>query len=342
MSTTTYTRTLPTPTVSTAMVPATTVPTASQKVFKITELLEMIIYKIRDQPDIMINKQRVSKNWKAVIKGSTIIQEFLFQKGIISPAVTKLYCSDMNYRKNFHLYRILPDMFSMILYNDAMYHLFNKTVASWDLKDLLPVDRRIRLFAENASWRTMHVAQPPIKKLHWLIKRTDERPETSQVNIPEVLAEFTFPEGLRIGDFFDLIIGTESYHTITWPAVRNQQARPQDNPTYQWYSSRDDFANECYAILVKQLFPENLEDLGVVDNLREPDNLPKYHKNIDKLAKLVTGGDDDDGNFITPEYLIQELDSQSAMKEFLRIAQAPTYYPDCGISDSETARMPPY
>ncbi|KAG4217112.1 hypothetical protein PC116_g34407, partial [Phytophthora cactorum] len=83
---------------------------------------------------------------------------------------------------------------------------------------------QLKWLVNNASWRGMLVSQPPIKKVHWQIWRQDQ--SDLRIFLPQTLVELEFPEGLRMGDYYDLILGTRGSHEIIWPYMDKVEKDP--------------------------------------------------------------------------------------------------------------------
>ncbi|KAI1762405.1 hypothetical protein GGR53DRAFT_422522 [Hypoxylon sp. FL1150] len=303
-----------------------------EQVFGTTELLEMIVAHL-SASDLLLNVQLVSQNWNATVTHSPTIQKFLFRRASPKPL------TDARYEKNLLVALTLPEFFS------TSYFIGNP-----DSKNPSPIDiadfQRMILGNEawlrpDASWRDMHVAQPPITTLRWHVLREDER--DYRLRLPGIAVEFKFPRGLRVEEYYDLLLGTtcqERSHYVWWPErydSYNSYAEVGDE-TYAWLNGREAAADRDGAILVEQRVHDYALEEGRRDKLWNPSNLEKFHKNLVKFeirenVERVKG--------IPWSFATWNLGSNArkleAMKRFLRAAltRCTTLYSDEEIGSFE-------
>ncbi|KAI1642585.1 uncharacterized protein F4817DRAFT_320608 [Daldinia loculata] len=293
--------------------PAPALAPASERVFAVPELLENILSKV-NKTYLLVDMQRVSKHWKAVIEGSP-----KFQKALFFRASSTSMTPYRRYIKNLKLASVARPFFSVALFQ--RYDSEDKQSSHIWMKDIVwhfDSDVKPKWLVKDASWRKMFVSQPPIKRLHWEIQRDDQ--ENHGLSLPGTIAELEFPEGLRMGDYYDLILGTRGTHEVVWPNVFGRVLSRADgsDPTRRM-EYKNGGANEKHAILVKQhVFPDEEHPTPSRDDYWNPTDLQKYHKNI----RMVKGLDvkTTDGT-VTWSYKWLGNDSASGMRMFLRAAQ---------------------
>ncbi|KAI0116152.1 hypothetical protein F4776DRAFT_673609 [Hypoxylon sp. NC0597] len=264
-------------------------PTAQEEVFNTTELLELILLNAEPR-DILVGAQRVAKRWKEVIEGSFKIQQALFLQA--SPSSF----TECRYTKN----EMVP------LSTPVSVDVVEFTQAAWRPQPVWLV--------ENASWRTMQVAAPPITTIHWQVHRLEK---DSILGLPRTLADLEFPDGLRMGTLHDLIVGTRGVHYIGWPALKGDPFTcPLDpGPVTKWSDNQVDSAGSNMAIWVFQHINSNTptaQQKGL--------DLQKYHGNFRKLEKMEATGDPVRMPWRRSTLL---MDNVSAMVTFLHAAQDP-------------------
>ncbi|KAI4866727.1 hypothetical protein F4820DRAFT_468617 [Hypoxylon rubiginosum] len=294
-----------------------------QRVFGIAELLEQILLNLEAR-DLLVNAQRVSRTWKATIDRSTVVQKILFKLGSSkSPTAAR-------YEKNLIIANALPNIGGFPFPNDLY--------SPEDLYRHNPDYIRFSNFAFNilsggfgpvwleeaASWRGMHIAQPPITTLRWHVQRDDE--PFHELELPGITVEFKFPQGLRMGDYYDLLLGTTCQkwlHTIFWPEGRlSHPLHTTIMPVDQWYTQRSIAADRDGAIFVEESVNGTPMAAEKRDRVWNPTNLEKYLENLVKFEKLEMVG-----SGRTPwSYVTHDLDGPGrlrAMRMFLRAAQTP-------------------
>ncbi|KAK6953016.1 hypothetical protein Daesc_005313 [Daldinia eschscholtzii] len=177
-----------------------------QPPFHITEILEQILLHLEPR-DIIAYAQRVCKQWQQVISGNQLLA-----------GAVELFFSHAFIKAPGGLYLIPSGGFR-------------------DEKCMQPEPQRLWLL-KNASWRQMQIAQPPITKLYWELFQRSGR---THGRMPEMQAEFTFPGGIRTGDYYDLVVGTCACHELFWPEFewptvpmefKNQEREFRDSEVY--------------------------------------------------------------------------------------------------------------
>ncbi|KAI0122253.1 hypothetical protein F4814DRAFT_203605 [Daldinia grandis] len=294
---------------------------ARNRALNIPEILETILWGMEDR-DVLINAQRVSKRWQATIMGSPKIQASLFLRGIPRSLNAE------RYTKNHLVAYFWPKLFNATLFPYGSYpgHTKSSFMTLDEIRTSLDYGIREVWLVENASWRQMLVSQPPITKIHWQVRREDL--EDPQVPLPSTVAEFNFPDGLRMGDYYDLVLGTRCYHEIIWPnagpGYGRRDYRNNDNPAEQWEHDEMRRAYGQRAILIRQRVHE--ESLGLYfkrHSFWNQANLHVYHRNLTSLKKLEL--EMVNGNVVW-KYKTHGTDQSSAMEIFLRDAQDPVPY----------------
>ncbi|KAI1773317.1 hypothetical protein F4818DRAFT_423891 [Hypoxylon cercidicola] len=216
---------------------------APMDVFVIPELLENILIYLPVK-NVIVNAQRVSKHWNKVIKVSPKLQQEMFQRAKPIPPDEKGYT---NHILTHHW--SVREYVLMVFFGISLVRMGEKPFQCRtqgqinDMKEFFMEDDegRRRWVAPNASWRTMHIAQPPITKVWWKICRKADLDPRYYVDkwvdiayLPSMAFEFEFPDGLRMGDYFDLILGTRCRRIVTWPTKYNTPRPyvPNDYPNY--------------------------------------------------------------------------------------------------------------
>ncbi|KAI8966324.1 hypothetical protein F5Y11DRAFT_189651 [Daldinia sp. FL1419] len=266
---------------------------AQDRVLKLTELLENIISGL-DNREILLTAQLVCRRWKELIATSPKIQAVLFFRESSKPLTRLIYA------KNTIIAYVFPAFFNTAFYNGGSYcHHLKFSKISLDEICTYLYDSSVRgiWLNENASWRRMLVSQPPITAIHWHVSREDQ--DDPRVSLPGTIAEFKFPDGLRMGDFYDLILGTRCDHEITWPTLDDDASRIRlvdvaDEDPRQWKYDQLWKAYVERAILIRQrVFEEDPKPFRSRDIFWSPSDLHKYRENLlavkTRVVKVVGG-----------------------------------------------------
>ncbi|KAI4864052.1 hypothetical protein F4820DRAFT_449366 [Hypoxylon rubiginosum] len=294
-------------------------------IFVIPELLENILVNL-PVCDLLFNAQRVSKEWKSIVKRSPRIQKTLFMKS------SQTSQDENQYTKNKILGGILGNFFSLYFTSDepddfTMAHSQSSKI------DLSEFDYQLRFhyrpiwLADNASWRSMFVSQPPITRVHWHMDiGWDPMFFDCEKGMPTMAAELHFPEGLRMGDYYDLIVATLGIRTVKWPSLRPPKQSRGQHPSVpplppltvaQWNKERMGAAEKDGALLISQVVyrrdifapPGARDDWWPRTDLRE-----KYHKRLVKLEKR----EPDPNALLRYKYTALDPQSTSSMDQFLQ------------------------
>ncbi|KAI1371216.1 hypothetical protein F4677DRAFT_464464 [Hypoxylon crocopeplum] len=295
---------------------------SQSRVFDTTELLEEILLGFNDR-ELLVNAQRVSTQWNTLIQNSPRLQQNLFYRA--GPKCLGTIQPGDRYVKNPLIAMVLPCLFNLMVRNGGEYvtHTDTSTITTRTLAWDLDADFRPQWLQQGATWRRMQIAKPPITKVFWHITRADE--EDPEIKLPGTVAKFVFPDGLRMGDYYDLLVGTKGTHQITWPDFeKNDLAKLQHNLDHvrQWRSNKRIQANTECALLIQQEVVEEMSDRRPSrDELWHPRSLQCIHPNLAKLGRLEVTTDDQDA--IHWKYVKHTAGSDSAMRQFLHAAQDP-------------------
>ncbi|KAI1371215.1 hypothetical protein F4677DRAFT_450638 [Hypoxylon crocopeplum] len=290
-------------------------PSAQEKFFSIIELHELALLNVSNS-DLLVNVQRVSKQWKALMDRSPKIQQVLFlQASTKSPSDTKRV-------KNILVAATLDAFFGVSGKKliDAPRTMIAPHLLIEKLQDKLP-----RWGAENASWRKMQVAQPPITKFSWQIMRQDN--VGFRIKRPGTIAEFNFPGGLCAGDFYDFVLGIDGLQGVHWPSpkevIHTSDLHLNPKGVLRLLVDIISAANASGSIVILQIvrrrseMPKGYADIVSFEPLRRKSwqhtDLQKYHANLQRLETLVmTPGEDQPWKYET-----RMVDSATAMATFI-------------------------
>ncbi|KAI1808617.1 hypothetical protein F4811DRAFT_500049 [Daldinia bambusicola] len=236
----------------------------------------------------------------------------------------------LRYTINHTVALVIPLFFKMFRGQAGLHFLRANTLSLSEIRSLFPdQDMRRRWLTRNASWRNMFVSQPPIQEIHWHLRRQnhprrEDQPEPESGPLPATIAVFKFPDGLRMGDFYDLVLGTISKCRITWPSLEYRPGSfmdwdSQDPDT--WDIDQLNKAFRAHAILIqKYVLLHDPPEYEQRDMFWNPTNLRKYHQNLVVVAlrawRQTAGGD------VEWSYVSQGNDA-AAMELFLGEAQEP-------------------
>lgn len=156
------------------------------------ELLEPILLCL-DMRCLLTLALRVCRQWRDVIQGSTLLQQALFFKGGEEPVGSHMV------RFNPLLMELFPLLFD--LRSTPELRGFNDLAI-----EALPIGRhRVAFYRRSASWRRMHMRQPPVKHVGiWTLDKIRHRKEKMQL--------VRYDRGLRMEGFYYLVLK----HVFWW------------------------------------------------------------------------------------------------------------------------------
>ncbi|KAI1759874.1 hypothetical protein GGR53DRAFT_512098 [Hypoxylon sp. FL1150] len=296
-----------------------------QRVLHTAELLEAILLNL-GYWDLFFNAQHVSKQWNAAVTGSPILQQKIFIRGIPLPCPESAYPDQLRFRvgytKNPILEDRLPRLFGIGIGHRPLEQENGGTWSSVTTSDITGGVNNISLsrwLRPSASWRQMQVAQPPIKNVYWHIRIGDD----VIGRVPMLLAEFKFPDGLRMGDYYDLVAGTSNgSHAFMWPDSRAEHRILVDTfssspelARLQWYLDKRFAAHRNLALWVSQEVSKQQRE----NVFRCPASLVKYHSRLQNLELFEPEeeGDEESRSYTAPTY----DSSEAAMAMFLDATQ---------------------
>ncbi|KAI0836060.1 hypothetical protein F5Y06DRAFT_305652 [Hypoxylon sp. FL0890] len=158
--------------------------------------------------DLFFRARFVCKNWKEAIERSPKLKEIIFLRAISEEHLH----AGTRYIHNPLLFRVLPSLFQRFLAGSKPTILAREGhyIRKREIDRFIDHDQSYGYrFTTNGSWRDMQLSQPKITKLLWSFRAAG--------NIAAV-AEFKFPEGLRMGVLVDLLMTTKGDCKILWPA----------------------------------------------------------------------------------------------------------------------------
>ncbi|KAI0382426.1 hypothetical protein F5Y04DRAFT_279715 [Hypomontagnella monticulosa] len=272
---------------------------AMEKAFLTFEIFEMILLELNGY-DILVKYQRVSKLWRATIANSSRLQWRLYLKAIPGSPSDVESATAIRYTRNPLIESRSPSLIKFAM-KDGKLPTFARRL------------RSMSAWYQYAGWRRMFVSQPPITKLHWSI--TQAYPiRSTWPRVPGILAKFHFPEGLRMGDYFDLVNGAGHTRAIKWPLVAKNGIFYQTGYPLKWAAwLRDqevEASMEC-AMFVEQFVLERPDDRPVAD--RDYLNLQRFHPNLRclEVSQVLYQGENSDG------MTFEQIDGEEAMDIFL-------------------------
>ncbi|KAI1396018.1 hypothetical protein F4819DRAFT_504881 [Hypoxylon fuscum] len=293
---------------------------SQDKVFGTTELLETILLYIKPT-EALANTQRVSKRWKETISSSpTFQQRCFFFKASTKQLAAGRGTNDERYTKNHILARIHPNLFQVQVVDNQIVDSTDRLAVHFGPRlpyHSPPEVLQPRWPAQIGSWRRMLLANPPITKLRWEIRRMGE---DSCSLLPGLVAEFNFPDGLRMGDLFDFIITTCGDHLIIWPRRMNGEVRDYyhaPSPFRDWHNDNIKTADKDCVLFVKQRI------VPLTPGYHRTPYMMKYQSNLSKLERLERQEDNEERPACFSLCAPQPLDSNQTMEMFLNAAQTP-------------------
>jgi hypothetical protein len=196
---------------------------AKDKVWSIPEVVEAIFFELLPR-DLLVNAQRVSRDWNNTIKSSPVLQKRLFfQPGpkdqLREPKLNALL------RENF------PAFFTRANDTDRYDRKWPQEIlsdADWNSSP-----KKIDAYSrKEASWRKMLVAQPPVTTTK-VIKTTSDLGQDDRTE-----GKLSTPDGLRMGTLYDFVEGevhSGSTHDSTsfdlgWNVLSTPQTQQDAGP----------------------------------------------------------------------------------------------------------------
>lgn len=154
-------------------------------VLTIPELLEKVLLSL-DMRTLLISALRVCRLWRDLIQGSASLQKALFFQAEEKEPGT--------YEDGFNpiLRELFPIMFD---YCGVPGRGFNDLAV-----EALPIGRhRVAFYRRSASWRRMHLRQPPVKHVGlWTLDKINTRKETMRL--------VEYEHGLKMEVFYSLVL----------------------------------------------------------------------------------------------------------------------------------------
>jgi hypothetical protein len=223
---------------------------ARDAVFATAELLELILL-LLDSRTLLVSAQRVCTSWRDVIGGSFRLQNVLFLREPRAHLTPSLEPSAAPEQRQFHpllqaafgpLFREGLDASGSAYQSQAqakqqrywMFGMDGMVAMHLPIADTSSRHSKHKAFVRRgASWRNMHVCQPPIHRVGYIRQRPaailqdqKQHPQSQnqhrqsfsstssagsgqqQQQQPHQKSQIlTFPEGLRMGQFYDLLDG---------------------------------------------------------------------------------------------------------------------------------------
>ncbi|KAI1759873.1 hypothetical protein GGR53DRAFT_526781 [Hypoxylon sp. FL1150] len=319
---------------------------ASSRVFDITELLQYILVEV-PMRDLLTNAQRVCQRWKRVIDHFPALQQALFQqakpasfvgdsyiqnpllaglledffrvKGLSSSSTSRVSSLDMSiYPENFWFTRLRDSAGQPkpAQLTSRVENAINLTEYDWD-RDCF--DFEFVWNVKNASWRNMQIAQPPITQVRWEVCRNEGDNKTVDFHkrFPVMIVEFDFPDGITMGDYYDLVRGTRGSHRIKWPQPGPfPSALPLEDGTILYSVWRNVLIDAANMGRVLTIFQKAWGLSYGLDDFWKGADLKKYFRNIIRIhqRRIV--------NATRVKYVYQQP-STSVMEQFLLAATIP-------------------
>lgn len=151
----------------------------------IPELLEPILLSL-DMRTLLTSALRVCRQWRDLIQGSILLQRALYFECEKKP--------EESYEVEFNplLVELFPILFD---FDGVTTRGFNDLAV-----EALPIGRRrVAFYRRNASWRRMHIRQPPVKHVGlWTLDVITRRKETMRM--------VKYDGGLKMEAFYSLVL----------------------------------------------------------------------------------------------------------------------------------------
>ncbi|KAI1469374.1 uncharacterized protein F4812DRAFT_327351 [Daldinia caldariorum] len=196
------------------------------------------------------------------------------------------------YTKNHTIAFFIPPFFNMASNESELHHSGTTNLSLGRIRSLFhDEDMRRTWLTRNASWRKMFVSQPPIEEIHWKVTREDQ-PEPGGRMWPEKTALFKFPDGLRMGAFYDLILGTTSRYHITWPSLEChresfEHSDPPSETEWKVYQVNTKKYRRNAILIHQYVFMDDRPEYQQREMFWNPTDLRKYRQNLATVKSLV-------------------------------------------------------
>jgi len=175
------------------------------------ELLEAILGNL-DMVTLLVSAQRVCRQWRAVIS-TPALQRYLFlEQNDAAKSTPKRHEGHLLMKQNPLLKKLFPSIFQTIDVPrrtlPTCTGFLTLLLGGCPLADRRDEYKRHHAFArKDASWRRMQVAQPPLRRVGYTeVSRLEE--EDGMPADSESFRTLVFPEGLRMGELWDLLFMT--------------------------------------------------------------------------------------------------------------------------------------
>lgn len=159
-------------------------------VFTTPELLESILLSL-DIRSLLTSALRVCLQWRDLIQGSILLRRALFFE-----------CEENLAENEVRFNPLLVELFPIFF---DFYGVPNRGFNDLAI-EALPIGRhRVAFYRRNASWRRMHIRQPPVKHVGlWTLDKIKSR--------KEVMKMLKYKNGLKMEGFYSLVLN----HLYWW------------------------------------------------------------------------------------------------------------------------------
>ncbi|KAI0382425.1 hypothetical protein F5Y04DRAFT_279714 [Hypomontagnella monticulosa] len=289
----------------------------------ITQLLELALECLEEGHVLVINRK--SQPWRRIMNRNSRTREALFTRS-----------NDIFPSSEYYMIDPIPLFLNAEFSYEPSYPFISNTTnfrlleGSRYTGDSPHLDDGLyqRWVAGSGCLREIQVAQPRITKIHWYVVRDGHDVNASLYRVfPQVIAIFWFNDGLRMGEFYDLIVGHRGRFSIRWPRIGGGPPLVDrtalgfgQNLGYKWYQERAQIADTEGAILVYQEVERHTYRRRRQGYLYRPDLL-RYHHNLHSLLIPKLQAEAPSGPSIT--FYRSNSGTTSAMMQFLHAAQDP-------------------
>ncbi|KAF7162566.1 hypothetical protein CNMCM5623_007812 [Aspergillus felis] len=175
--------------------------------FGIPEILEMILLNLDMRTLLCV--QRTCRFWLSIIRDSSLIQKALYFTPIENtPGQEKV--------QNPLLVEAFPALFKLVDPDNPEddYEYDDPTLAAFDMME--SSSKLAAYLRPEASWRRMLLQQPPVCKFEVYFYSTNGYGFThTYFEVPVQQDPRGFADGLRMGDFFEVLVFDEDVHFAT-------------------------------------------------------------------------------------------------------------------------------